>query len=243
MAKRAFTFKDDKSDKFWWIECGGTDFVVNYGKTGTAGKYQIKEFDSEELCLKEAVKMIAQKQKKGYKEAPDFDFDKHLYFDDEEIGLHLLTSHPNFREYFTDELYYNCGDEEAPFGSDEGNDTLYELVEAVRKKSKVNFAGFPQYLIENIWGMTYIAPGKLDEETVKGLIETDEMNLTQSDMITYASAFGQIKITGYVDKSLKEAGIMALQRAQVWAKLQGYNFSEITEMLIKDLSAFEKYAD
>lgn len=244
MAKHALTFKDAKSDKFWWIEYEGTDFVVNYGKAGAAGKYQIKEFDTEEACEKEAKKLIAQKLKKGYKEISDFDFDKHFYFDDEEIGLHPKTSHPNFRQHFTNEdLYYNCGDEETPFGSDEGNDTLYELGENIRKKSNLDFNDFPRYLIENIWDMKYIPVGELDEATVKQIIDTDEMNLTQSDMITYASAFGQIKITGYVNRKLKEDAIKAMQRMQVWSKLQGYGVSNIGAMLIKDLSAFDKYAD
>lgn len=50
----------------------------------------------------------------------DFDAVHHLYFDTEEYGLHPLTSHPVFRACFSEELYYDCGDEEAPFGSDEG---------------------------------------------------------------------------------------------------------------------------
>ncbi|EMP79649.1 hypothetical protein LEP1GSC162_0154, partial [Leptospira santarosai str. CBC1531] len=30
--KHRLTFKDDKSDKFWNIEVGGTSFTVTYGK-------------------------------------------------------------------------------------------------------------------------------------------------------------------------------------------------------------------
>ncbi|EMJ48644.1 WGR domain protein [Leptospira santarosai str. HAI1349] len=62
------TFTDDKSDKFWNIEVGGTSFTVTYGKTGTIGQTQTKTFDDEKKCLKEAEKLLAEKLKKGYLE-------------------------------------------------------------------------------------------------------------------------------------------------------------------------------
>lgn len=246
MAKRAFSFTDDKSDKFWWIDYGeGTDFAVNFGKTGTSGRFQLKEFDSEEKCRKEAEKMIAQKVKKGYKEDNNFDFDNHFYFDDEEFGLHPKTSHPNFSQHFTDELYFNCFDEETPFGSDEGNDTLADMQEVVRKKGWINFALYPQSLIENVWDMKYISPTDMNENEVKALIEQDEMNLIQSDMVTYASAFAQIKITGYVNEELKEKALLAIKRMNIIAKIQEWtkegDSSEISDTMFKDLSSFNKY--
>lgn len=245
MTKKALHFVDAKSDKFWWIETQGSDFVVNFGKTGTSGRYQIKEFDSDEDCEKEAEKLVLQKMKKGYKENPDFDFINHLYFDDEEYGPHPLTSHPNFRAHFIDELYYSCGDEETPFGSDEGSDTLADMQEVVRKKGWINFALYPQSLIENVWDMKYIPSTDMNENEVKALVEQDEMNLIQSDMVTYASAFAQIKITGYVNEELKERAISAMNRMNIVAKINGWmketDSSEITDMMIKNLSSFNKY--
>lgn len=35
--KKAFKFKDEKSDKFWRINYSGKDFAVNYGKNGDRG--------------------------------------------------------------------------------------------------------------------------------------------------------------------------------------------------------------
>ena len=133
---QALHFKNEKSDKFWFVETLDSEMMVNYGKTGTTGKYEIKEFDSSEECEKEALKLINSKKKKGYGEFSEFDRNNHYYFDDEECGLNPLTSHPTFRKYFSNEIYYDCGDEEAPFGSDEGNDALYELQETIQKKKK-----------------------------------------------------------------------------------------------------------
>jgi uncharacterized protein YfeS len=245
MLKKALHFVDAESDKFWWIECLRTNFVVNFGKTGTSGRYQLKEFESEEECEKEATKLISQKTKKGYKENPEFDFINHFYFDDEEFGLHPLTSHPHFREHFFDDIYYSCGEEEAPFGSDEGSDTLADMQELVRKKGLIDFALYPQSLIENVWDMKYILPADMEKEAIKTLLDQDEMNLIQSDMVTYSSAFAQIKITGYVNKELKERALLAIKRIDIIAKIQGWmkeeDTSEISNIVLKDLSLFDKY--
>ena len=136
---QALHFKNEKSDKFWFVETLDSEMMVNYGKTGTTGKYEIKGFDSSEECEKEAFKLINSKKKKGYEEFPEFDRNNRYYFDDEDCGLNPLTSHPVFRKYFLDNFYYDCGDEEAPFGSDEGNDALYELQEVIQKKKKINY--------------------------------------------------------------------------------------------------------
>ena len=170
---QALHFKNEKSDKFWFVETLDSEMMVNYGKTGTTGKYEIKEFDSSEDCEKEALKLINSKKKKGYEEFPEFDRNNRYYFDDEECGLNPLTSHPTFRKYFSNEIYYDCGDEEAPFGSDEGNDALYELQETIQKKKKINFFDFPRVLIEKIWEMDYLTTD---------LKQTDEELKTQAKL-------------------------------------------------------------
>jgi uncharacterized protein YfeS len=166
-----------KSHKFWCIDYSGYDFSVNYGKSGSIGKFEIKEFETEEECLKQAEKLIRSKEKKGYVEDTGFDFMNKIYIDSEEYGLHPKTSHPRFTEHFTEELYYDCVDEEAPFGSDEGSDTLDSLEETIRKNPKLNFLDYPKYLIEHDWGMEYIPVESLDPEVVKKLASKKEMKL------------------------------------------------------------------
>ncbi|MBP1995541.1 WGR domain-containing protein [Paenibacillus eucommiae] len=237
--KKAFTFQDEKSSKFWWIDYSGCDLAVNYGKTGSTGKYELKEFDSEEECTKQAESLITKKLKKGYQPAYDFDFIDRFYFDDEEIGPHSKTSHPNFVKHFNDDFYYDCADEEAPFGSDEGSDALSILSENLRNKSQQNFVDFPKYMIEHEWGMKYIPVSSLKEEEVKKLVETDEMDMTQSDMITYAVAFGQIKITGKVDNQLRQCAIDSMERMKITAKVLNWGeHSELLNKMIEDLKSF-----
>lgn len=216
---QALHFKDEKSDKFWFVETLNSEMMVNYGKSGTNGRYEIKEFDSNENCEKEALKLINSKKKKGYKEFPEFDRNNHYYFDDEEYGLNPLTSHPIFRKCFFDDFYYDCGDEEAPFGSDEGNDTLYELQEAIQKKKKINFFDFPRVIIEKIWEMDYLSPdlSQTDEELkAQAKLEFNglpgEQIILQSDQVILAVTFGQAKITGKIDDDLLELALKSLNR-------------------------------
>lgn len=239
---KEYHYNDNKSDKFWRIEYIDSNLLVNYGKTGTIGKFQIKEFDSTEECEKEANKLIASKIKKGYNLFPGFNANSCLYFDDDEIGLHLLTSHPKFRENFTDDFYFDCVDEEAPFGSDEGSDTLSQIEEDLRKSKEFNFTTFPKKLIETYWDMTYIPANDISLDKIEELVKTDEMNVTQSDMVTYATAFAQIKITGQIDNELKTSALNAMKRLEIVAQLLKWNTtgkpSEIGAKMIADLEHF-----
>ncbi|EGA91095.1 molybdate metabolism regulator [Planococcus donghaensis MPA1U2] len=57
------------SNKFWKIKAQGNIFIVLYGKIGSQGSLNTKEFSSEEVCIKEARKLIESKLKKGYWES------------------------------------------------------------------------------------------------------------------------------------------------------------------------------
>ena len=65
---RTFTFSDATSHKFWNIERKGKSFTVTYGKIGSNGQTQVKEFADDARARKEHDKLVAEKVKKGYKE-------------------------------------------------------------------------------------------------------------------------------------------------------------------------------
>jgi predicted DNA-binding WGR domain protein len=65
---RRFEFNDGKSSKFWEVEVAGAQFTVRYGKIGTAGQAQTKEFANGAAATKAADKLIAEKAGKGYQE-------------------------------------------------------------------------------------------------------------------------------------------------------------------------------
>ena len=241
--KQAFIYTDDKSQKFWIIDAAGNDIMVNFGKLGTNGRFQITEYNDETECQKAADKLIAQKTKKGYKSAPDFNFIDRLYFDDEDYGPHRQTSPPHFVQYLTDGFYYDCGNEEAPFGSDEGSDALYELEQAFRKNADLDTLAFPQKLICEYWGMDYLPP-QLDQaaESIAELCKQQETEVYQSDKVIIATAFGSIKITGRLKLELQQLTLLAIQRLDVLAQLRDWcaanTRSEISRQMADDLQRF-----
>jgi uncharacterized protein (TIGR02996 family) len=65
---RTFEFRDGSSNKFWSIDLQGKGFTVRFGKIGTTGQTQVKEFADEEKAQKEYDKLIREKTGKGYVE-------------------------------------------------------------------------------------------------------------------------------------------------------------------------------
>ncbi|HJY75869.1 MAG TPA: WGR domain-containing protein [Burkholderiales bacterium] len=66
---RRFEFVGGNSRKFWEVACSGASVTVRFGRIGTNGQAQTKQFASEERAARESEKLIAEKLTKGYKEA------------------------------------------------------------------------------------------------------------------------------------------------------------------------------
>ena len=65
---RTFVFTDAKSNKFWNIDLKGKSFTVTFGKVGTKGQTQTKDFPDAEGARKAHDQLVAEKLGKGYVE-------------------------------------------------------------------------------------------------------------------------------------------------------------------------------
>ena len=65
MARR-FEFVGGNSAKFWEIEHRGQQVTVRFGRLGTDGQVQTKDFPSRDAATRHTRKVIQQKQAKGY---------------------------------------------------------------------------------------------------------------------------------------------------------------------------------
>ena len=63
---RRFELIDEKSSKFWEISLAGDKFTVRYGKIGTDGQIQEKQFADASTAEKQHEKLITEKVGKGY---------------------------------------------------------------------------------------------------------------------------------------------------------------------------------
>jgi predicted DNA-binding WGR domain protein len=67
--KRHFEFVAGTSSKFWEVSVAEKAVTVCYGRIGTKGQVQLKDFESEAQAQNHADDLIRQKLKKGYVEA------------------------------------------------------------------------------------------------------------------------------------------------------------------------------
>jgi len=67
---RCFEFQDAKSNKFWEITLNDKSVTVRYGRQGTDGQTNVKEFPDAAAAQKHAAKLIEEKTGKGYVEVP-----------------------------------------------------------------------------------------------------------------------------------------------------------------------------
>ena len=59
-------FEEGTSSKFWRARVEGHTLYVNYGKIGSAGQTQVKDFPTQDLANREYDKLVREKRKKGY---------------------------------------------------------------------------------------------------------------------------------------------------------------------------------
>src|SRR5271165_1555087 len=66
MTQESFEFSEGTSDKFWTISLQGDTFTVHFGRKGTNGQTQTKNFSSAQEAKTAYDKLVAEKVKKGY---------------------------------------------------------------------------------------------------------------------------------------------------------------------------------
>ena len=62
-----YEFVEGKSSKFWEATVDGTNLVIRFGRIGSEGQTQIKQFTTADAVQKEHDKLVAEKTKKGYR--------------------------------------------------------------------------------------------------------------------------------------------------------------------------------
>lgn len=81
-------FEEGTSSKFWRARVEGKTLYVNYGKIGSNGQTQVKDFADNAGAMKEYDKLVREKRKKGYvdSEGSGGDDDEDVDEDEDEDG-------------------------------------------------------------------------------------------------------------------------------------------------------------
>jgi predicted DNA-binding WGR domain protein len=69
--RREYQFVEGTSKKFWAIELDGTKHTIQFGRIGTAGQTQTKQFKTPEEAQKAYASLVREKVKKGYQRVAD----------------------------------------------------------------------------------------------------------------------------------------------------------------------------
>lgn len=209
---------DAQNGRFWRIETLDKDLMINWGRIGSSGRYELKSFATAEECEAYAESQLSRKQAAGFLPYEAFIPEQLHYYDDDSFGLHPLTSHPTFRLYFPQAIYYSSIDDGAPFGNDEGSDALWELSDLLRRRSKPDLQHYPAQLMERLYHQPYYPPRMETIEELQALSKSRLGNrsawdhLRRTDRLIIALALAQVKISGLLDLKLYQLALKSIDR-------------------------------
>lgn len=145
---------------------------------------------------------------------------------EEEIyGIDKDHAHKRAIELIPEDFFWDCVDELAPFGSDEGDMALSEFREW--KKSNPNVPTYEciKWTIESVGELNISDYNEkiLDENLILTQMEDEEFDDQQYiftvDISAIATGFGQLVDEGKIDERNKPLIQLAIDRQKVWAKL------------------------
>lgn len=145
---------------------------------------------------------------------------------EEEIyGIDKDHAHKRAIELIPEEFFWDCIDELAPFGSDEGDTALSEFRDWKKSNPDTPTYECLKWTIESI-GEINIADYNekiLDPKLVKSQMDDDEFDDQQYiftvDISAIATGFGQLVDEGKIDEPNKPLIQLAINRQKVWAEL------------------------
>ena len=129
--------------------------------------------------------------------------------------------HPAFAEHFTDPIYHDQGDELAPFGSDEGFDTLHTSQEHPEDLTACT-------TVRSLLGPDWVAPSGPATQPA----EDDD---PAADGVVVGVGFTLLLMTGHIDAEGKQLVSDAVRREAAY-----YDDESITEfpVMLRDLESF-----
>lgn len=136
------------------------------------------------------------------------------------------SAHPRALQLLPDEFFWDCSDELAPFGSDEGYTALAEFRDWRAAHPRERVLDFLLWTIESVGEVPAAAYDDTiyREATVRAQIADpdfdDDHLIYVTDVSVIATVFGQLADEGTVDAATKPYARRALERQTVWGKLR-----------------------
>jgi uncharacterized protein YfeS len=162
----------------------------------------------------------------------------------ERNGVDKDQAHPRTRELVPEDFFWDCTDELAPFGSDEGDTALADFRDWRRGRPRVPIVECLKWTIESVGEMEYsdYSDALLSEPLIASQIADEEFDDQQYiftvDVSVLATGFGQLLDEGHIDRSAKPIIARAISRQIIWARLKPR--WEFSKEYIENLQVLER---
>lgn len=174
------------------------------------------------------------------------------YYEEDGYGINKQNAHPRALELIKEEFFWDCSDELAPFGSDEGDTALSEFRDWKDENQNEPVFECIKWTIEGV-GEIHLKDYNerlLDRDLIEKQIADVNFDVEQYiftlDVSIIATGFGQLVDEGKIDKEIKPFIRIAIERQKLWAKISEQenvwyeksadNYVERMNMLLKVLN-------
>jgi uncharacterized protein YfeS len=143
---------------------------------------------------------------------------------DKPYGIDIENANKRAIELIPDDFFWDCTDELAPFGSDEGDTALAEFREWREANPSTPTLACLQWTIEGVGEMEFADYNEslLSPEKIKSQIKDEDFDDQQYiftlDVSVIATGFGQLVDEGIIDIQNKPVISIALDRQIIWAE-------------------------
>jgi uncharacterized protein YfeS len=143
---------------------------------------------------------------------------------DEVSGIDKEHAHPRAIELVPEEFFWDCADELAPFGSDEGDTALAEYRRYKQENPDKTVLDCMKWTIEGVgemdvqeYNLSLLSPEKIKAQLEDSNFD-DQQYVFTLDISVIATGFGQLVDEGQINSEAKPFVALALERQIVWAK-------------------------
>ena len=147
--------------------------------------------------------------------------------DDEFYGIDRDHAHPRALELAPEDFFWSCGDELAPFGSDEGDMALREFRDWRKENPDLPALDCLIWTIESVGEMaikeyddSLLVPAMIQAQLADKNFD-DGQYIHVLDVSVIATGFGQLVDEGQIELDAKPLIQRAIKRQLLWSKLGG----------------------
>jgi uncharacterized protein YfeS len=144
---------------------------------------------------------------------------------EEQYGIDIDHSHKKAIELIPEEFFWDCADDLAPFGSDEGDTALAEFRDWRKSNPTKPTLDCLKWTIEGVGEMDFKDYNRqlLSREKILSQIQDKDFDDSQYiftlDISVIATGFGQLVDEGLIETANKEIIQIAIERQILWAEL------------------------